>query len=383
MSEITATPITWKGRGARIAPQVRFDAHKREIVDDGWGDATTAEDTPAPPRTVVTPQTAKSIITRNDSPDIPFTQSINPYYGCEHGCIYCYARPSYAYWGLSPGIDFETKLFAKTNAAELLRKELSRPAYVVSAISIGANTDPYQPAEREWRITRQVLEVCEQFNQPVGIITKSSLIERDNDILARMAQKQLAKVFVSCASLDADLARKLEPRAAAPYRRIDTIKRLVNAGIPTGVLAAPVIPMLNDATLEEALEAAQAAGASEAGYVLLRLPHELKELFKDWLEAHFPERAAHVMSIVRQSRGGRENDSAFGSRFRGEGVFADMIAQRFKKTCARLGLNARHYALDTLQFNTVGRGGAKGSTQVSPKHASESGSGSEPQLNLF
>ena len=209
------------------------------------------------------------------------------------------------------------------------------------------------------------------------------MIERDIDILARMAQKQLAKVFVSCASLDADLARKLEPRAAAPYRRIDTIKRLVNAGIPTGVLAAPMIPMLNDATLEEALEAAQAAGASEAGYVLLRLPHELKELFKDWLEAHFPERAAHVMSIVRQSRGGRENDSAFGSRFRGEGVFADMIAQRFKKTCARLGLNARHYALDTLQFNTVGRGGAKGSAQVSPKHGSESGSGSGPQLSLF
>ncbi len=383
MSEITATPIAWKGRGARIAPQVRFDAQKREIVDDGWGEAKTAEDAPAPPRTVVTPQTAKSIITRNDSPDIPFTQSINPYYGCEHGCIYCYARPSYAYWGLSPGIDFETKLFAKTNAAELLRKELSKPAYVVSAISIGANTDPYQPAEREWRITRQVLEVCEQFNQPVGIITKSSLIERDIDILARMAQKQLAKVFVSCASLDADLARKLEPRAAAPYRRIDTIKRLVNAGIPTGVLAAPMIPMLNDATLEEALEAAQAAGASEAGYVLLRLPHELKELFKDWLEAHFPERAAHVMSIVRQSRGGRENDSAFGSRLRGEGVFADMIAQRFKKTCARLGLNARHYALDTLQFNTVGRGGAKGSAQVSPKHGSESGSGSGPQLSLF
>ena len=383
MSEITATPITWKGRGARIAPQVRFDAQKREIVDDGWGDATTAEDTPTPPRTVVTQQTAKSIITRNDSPDIPFTQSINPYYGCEHGCVYCYARPSYAYWGLSPGLDFETKLFAKTNAAELLRKELSRPAYVVSAISIGANTDPYQPVEREWRITRQVLEVCEQFNQPVGIITKSSLIERDIDILARMAQKQLAKVFVSCASLDADLARKLEPRAAAPYRRIDTIKRLVDAGVPTGVLAAPMIPMLNDATLEEALEAAQAAGASEAGYVLLRLPHELKELFKDWLEAHFPERAAHVMSIVRQSRGGRENDSAFGSRFRGEGVFADMIAQRFKKTCARLGLNARHYALDTLQFNTVGRGGAKGSAQVSTKHASESGSGSEPQLSLF
>ena len=383
MSEIAATPITWKGRGARIAPQVRFDAHKREAVDDGWGDARAGGGEPASPRTVVTPQTAKSIITRNDSPDIPFTQSINPYYGCEHGCIYCYARPSYAYWGLSPGLDFETKLFAKTNAAEVLRKELSRPAYVVSAISIGANTDPYQPAEREWRITRQVLEVCEQFDQPVGIITKSSLIERDIDILARMAQKNLVKVFVSCASLDAELARKLEPRAAAPYRRIETIKRLVEAGIPTGVLAAPMIPMLNDATLEEALEAAQAAGATEAGYVLLRLPHELKELFKDWLEAHFPERAAHVMSIVRQSRGGRENDSNFGTRFKGEGVFADMIAQRFKKTCARLGLNARHYALDTLRSKRIRPAIAIGTAKNSSIDAPENGSGSGPQMSLF
>ena len=374
MSEITTAPITWKGRGARIAPQVRFDAHRRETVDDGWNERKVDGGEPMPPRTVVTPQIAKSIITRNDSPDIPFAQSINPYYGCEHGCIYCYARPSYAYWGLSPGLDFETKLFAKTNAAELLRKELSRPAYVVSAISIGANTDPYQPIECEWKVTRSILEVCEEFNQPIGIITKSSLIERDIDILSRMAHKNLAKVFVSCASLDADLARKLEPRAAAPYRRIETIKRLVQAGIPTGILAAPMIPMLNDATLEAALEAGQAAGATEAGYVLLRLPHELKELFKDWLEAHFPERAAHVMSLVRQSRGGRENDSTFGTRMKGEGVFADMIAQRFKKTCARLGLNARHYALDTLRFTVK---------QNHPGARLENGSSGGPQLSLF
>ena len=383
MSKVTAHRITWKGRGARIAPQVRFDAQKREAVDDGWSDAREAEGAPAPPRTSVTPQTAKSIITCNDSPDIPFTQSINPYYGCEHGCIYCYARPSYAYWGLSPGLDFETKLFAKTNAADLLRRELSRPGYVVSAISIGANTDPYQPAEREWRITRQVLEVCEHFNQPLGIITKSSLIERDIDILSRMAKKQLAKVFVSCASHDAELARKLEPRAAAPYRRIEAIKRLVEAGIPTGILAAPMIPMLNDATLEAALEAAQSAGATEAGYVLLRLPHELKELFKDWLDAHFPERAAHVMSLVRQSRGGRENDSTFGSRFRGEGVFADMIAQRFKKTCLRLGLNARHYALDTLRFNRVGAVSPISVAKNLSGAAPENGSGQGPQMSLF
>lgn len=419
MSELTEpalplkpAPVTWKGRGARIAPQVRFDALKRETVDDGWqvsardahagvadsaaeagpaDGADHADSSPAPPRTVVTPQTAKSIITRNNSPDIPFTQSINPYYGCEHGCIYCYARPSYAYWGLSPGLDFETKLFAKTNAADLLRRELSRPGYVVSPISIGANTDPYQPVERDYKITRAILEVCEEFNQPVGLITKSSLIERDIDILARMAQKNLAKVFVSCASLDADLARTLEPRAAAPWRRIETIKRLAEAGIPVGILAAPMIPMLNDATLEAALEAAHAAGAREAGYVLLRLPHELKELFKDWLDAHFPERAAHVMSLVRQSRGGRENDSTFGSRMKGEGVFADMIAQRFKKACARLGLNGRHYALDTLRFGpplngVTHRVVGSGLTQAAVNPAAcapESGSGGGSQMALF
>ena len=405
---LTQSPVTWKGRGARIAPQVRFDALKRETVDDGWSgyepDAAACGDgaggsTPAPPRTVVTPQTAKSIITRNNSPDIPFTQSINPYYGCEHGCIYCYARPSYAYWGLSPGLDFETKLFAKTNAADLLRRELSRPGYVVSPISLGANTDPYQPVERDYKITRGILEVCEEFGQPVGIITKSSLVERDIDILARMARHNLVKVFVSCASLDAALARTLEPRAAAPYRRIETIKRLAAAGIPVGVLAAPMIPMLNDATLEDALEAAHAAGAREAGYVLLRLPHEVKDLFKDWLDAHFPERAAHVMSLVRQSRGGRENDSTFGSRMKGEGVFADMIAQRFKKTCVRLGLNARDYALDVLRFappsSAVARGAVPGAVQGAVRGTMqrtkagaagsrpENGSGSGPQMDLF
>ena len=419
---LTVSPITWKGRGARIAPQVRFDALKREAVDDGWGGSASATaaagsdgdgdgtggNTPAPPRTVVTPQTAKSIITRNHSPDIPFTQSINAYYGCEHGCIYCYARPSYAYWGLSPGLDFETKLFAKTNAAALLRRELARSGYVVSPISLGANTDPYQPVERDYKITRSILEVCEEFNQPVGIITKSSLVERDIDILARMARHHLAKVFVSCASLDADLARTLEPRAAAPYRRIETIKRLAGAGVPVGILAAPVIPMLNDATLEAALEAAHAAGAREAGYVLLRLPHELKDLFKDWLDAHFPARAAHVMSLVRQSRGGRENDSTFGNRMKGEGVFADMIAQRFKKACARLGLNARDYALDVLRFappaSAVARGVVQGvpetrraarlaagratvkgaaDAKLSAGSKAENGSGSGPQMSLF
>ena len=366
--------IIWKGRGTSMAPQVRFDALRREAVDDGWEQPDQEGREVPVPRTSVTAQTAKSIITRNDSPDIPFTQSINPYYGCEHGCIYCYARPSYAYWGLSPGLDFETKLFAKTNAAELLRKELSRAAYQVSPISIGANTDPYQPIERDWKVTRSILEVCEEFGQPVGIITKSSLIERDIDILSRMARDGLAKVFISCASLDAGLARTLEPRAAAPYRRIETIRRLSEAGIPTGILAAPMIPMLNDASLEDALEAGHAAGAREAGYVLLRLSHELRELFKDWLATHHPERAEHVMSIVRQSRGGRENDSNFGARMRGQGIFADMIAQRFKKACARLGLNGRHYALDTLRFRRP-----KNLNDSAVENSSRSG----PQLSLF
>ena len=372
---------------------MRFDGLKREAVDDGWTEskqaAIAAGDVPLAPPTTVTVQLAKSIISRNDSPDLPFSQSINPYYGCEHGCSYCYARPSYAYWGLSPGLDFETKLFAKPNAAELLRKELSRPGYQCSSISLGANTDPYQPAEREWKITRSILEVCAEFNQPVGIVTKNALVERDIDILAAMAGKGLAKVFISCASLDADLARKLEPRASAPYRRIEAIKRLAEAGIPVGVITAPVIPMINDSGLEAALTAAHQAGATEASYVLIRLAHELKELFKDWLATHFPERAEHVMSLIRQSRGGRENAPRFGHRMKGEGAFADLIALRFKNTCKRLGLNGRRldgqmmderglserrYRLDTSKFCV-------------PKNLSggtaKNGSGSGPQLQLF
>ena len=367
--------VVWKGRGASLAPQVRFDALKREAADDGWPEAGSATgEAPLAPATTVTAQLAKSIISRNDSPDLPFSQSINPYYGCEHGCSYCYARPSYAYWGLSPGLDFETKLFAKPNAADLLRKELSRTGYQCSPISLGANTDPYQPAEREWKITRSILEVCLEFNQPVGIVTKNALVERDIDILAALAEKGLAKVFLSCASLDADLARKLEPRASAPYRRIEAIRRLTGAGIPTGVLTAPVIPMINDKDLEAALTAAHQAGATEANYVLIRLAHELKELFKDWLATHFPERAEHVMSLIRQSRGGRENDSRFGHRMKGEGAFADLIAQRFKKTCRRLGLNQCHYRLDTSAFKVP---------QKPSDDTAKSGSHSTCQLSLF
>ena len=373
-----------KGRGAQFSPLVRFDAHSREQVDDGWGSLedpeVRGEDKPAAPVTTVTAQLAKSIISRNQSPDIPFNQSINPYYGCEHGCVYCYARPSYAYWGLSPGLDFETKLFAKSNAAELLRAELSRPSYVCESISIGANTDPYQPVERDWKITRSVLEVCAEFGQPVGLITKSSLIERDIDILGPMAARGLVKVFVSCASLDADLTRKLEPRAAAPYRRIETIRRLAGAGIPVGVLTAPMIPMINDSGLEAALAAAHEAGATEAGYVLLRLSHELKDLFKDWLAHHFPERAEHVMSLIRQSRGGRENDTTFGTRMKGEGLFADMIGQRFRKTCAKLGLNARNYQLDLSQFRAPA--GARAPAKAAAKAVAKAVAPT-PQLSLF
>ena len=381
---VAGTPLrhhpVWKGRGAALSPQVRFDALKRETVDDGWHEAQSAERAEkvlAAPATTVTVQLAKSILSHNTSPDLPFSQSINPYYGCEHGCSYCYARPSYAYWGLSPGLDFETKLFAKPNAAELLAKELSRPGYQCSTINIGANTDPYQPAEREWKITRAVLEVCAAFNQPVGIITKNALVERDIDILAAMAAKGLVKVFISCASLDAQLARKLEPRASAPYRRIEAVKRLSAAGIPTGVLVAPVIPMINDKDLEAALTAAHEAGATEAYYTLIRLAHELKTLFRDWLEIHFPQRAGHVMSLIRQSHGGRDNDPRFGHRMRGDGAFADLIALRFKKTCKRLGLNQRRFALDTSAFQVPEN--ATTTTDTPAKNGSQSRS----QLSLF
>ena len=360
---------TIKGRGAQIAPQVRFDALKREGVDDGWTEPLAEGEEAPPPRTTVTVQTAKSIISRNDSPDIGFSLSINPYYGCEHGCIYCYARPSYAYWGLSPGLDFETKLFAKVNAAELLVKELSKPSYKCELIAIGSNTDCYQPIEREWKLTRSILEICAEFKQPVGLITKSALVERDIDILAPMAAQGLVKVFVSCASLDGELVRKLEPRAAAPYRRIETMRKLSEAGIPVGILVAPLIPMLNDSDIEAVLEAAWEAGAREASYTLVRLPHELRELFKDWLVKYFPMRAEHVMSIIRQSRGGRENDPEFGSRMKGEGVFAELIKQRFTKACERFGFNERKYPTNTALFDVPQR------LRPAPK--------TSPQLALF
>lgn len=337
-----------RGRGATFNPEGRFESEAREAFDDGWGDL--AEE-PRQAPTTVTAEVARSIISRNDSPDIPFSQSINPYRGCEHGCIYCYARPTHAYLNLSPGLDFETRLFAKVNAAELLRAELARPGYLCQPIALGANTDPYQPAERAWRLTRQVLEVLAEYDHPVTITTKAALVERDLDLLAPMAGKNLARVFLSVATLDHELARRLEPRASAPRRRIETMRRLAQAGVPVGVVAAPVIPFLTDPQLEAVLEAAREAGARDAGYVLLRLPHEVRDLFKAWLEHHYPLKADHVMSLVRQMRGGAENDPDFGSRMTGRGVFAELIARRFRVVCGRLGLNpGRDSGLDCGRF---------------------------------
>jgi len=340
---------TIKGRGAADNPRERFEAYTREREPVDFPD----EDAAPSPRTVITLQQAKSIISRNESPDVPFSQSINPYQGCEHGCIYCYARPTHAYLGLSPGLDFETKLFGKQNAADLLRKELSKPGYRCELIALGANTDPYQPVEREYRITRGILEVLAEFHHPVGIVTKSSLVERDIDILSDMAKENLAHVFVSITTLDADLARAMEPRAVAPYRRIETLRRLSEAGIPCGVLMAPVIPFVNDKDLEAVLEAAAEAGATMAGYVMLRLPLEVKTLFRDWLERHVPLRARHVMSCVRDLREGRENDSEFGARMRGKGQFAALIKRRFAIACKRFELsNGERFVLDTSRFRS-------------------------------
>jgi DNA repair photolyase len=334
-----------KGRGAADNPRGRFEKLEREH------DRDSQDHIESHPQTVITLQQARSIISRNDSPDLPFNQSINPYQGCEHGCIYCYARPSHAYLGLSPGLDFETKIFAKENAAELLRKELSRPDYRCELISLGANTDPYQPAERKQRITRGILEVLWEFRHPVGIVTKGSLIERDLDLLEPMAAEGLVQVFVSIGTLDGEIARTLEPRASAPYRRVETVRRLAARGVPCGVFVAPIVPFLNDKDMEAVLEAVAEAGARWASFTLLRLPWEVKDLFKDWLEQHYPLKAAHVMARIRDMRGGRENDPEFGSRMRGEGEYAELLRNRFEVACRRLKLNAdKCYYVRTERF---------------------------------
>lgn len=336
-----------KGRGATLQIEGRFESVARERIDDGWGTA----DEPLPPlRTTVTVEQAKSVLQRQDSPDLPYEYSLNAYRGCEHGCIYCYARPSHAYLNLSPGLDFETRLFAKPDAAKLLRKELAKPSYQCSPIALGSNTDPYQPIEREWKITRQILEVLAECKHPLSIVTKSALIERDLDLLVQLARDDLVQVFISVTTLDAEIARKLEPRASSPRRRLQAIQRLNEAGVPCGVFVAPVIPFLTDSELESILQTAHEHGARSAFYALLRLPYELKDLFKDWLDTHYPLKVEHVMSRLREMRGGRENDSEFGSRFVGNGLFAQLLSKRFRLACERLGFNQEDGALDTSKF---------------------------------
>jgi DNA repair photolyase len=333
----TPTPPR-KGRGATFDPANRYRRDTRAPYDDGWSGTDDAAGEPNRPRTTVTVVPARSIIARNDSPDIPFDRSINPYQGCEHGCIYCFARPTHAYHDLSPGLEFETRILAKPNAAELLRSELARPGYRCAPIALGTNTDPYQPAERTWKITRSVLEVLVECHHPYTIVTKSAMIERDIDLIAPMAARNMARAAISITTLDRELARRLEPRAAAPQRRLETIRALADAGIPCGVMVAPVIPQLNDRDLEAILAAAAAHGATSAGWIMLRLPLEVAPLFRAWLDAHYPLRAAHVMSVVQQVRGGRDYDSAFGTRMRGSGEYARLIERRFEIACRRLGL---------------------------------------------
>ena len=354
-----------RGRGATFNPDNRFRDATRVAVDDGWAHEDPEIGEPSRQvRTTVAIQVSRTAITRNRSPDIPFTQSINPYQGCEHGCIYCFARPTHAFLDLSPGLDFETKLFAKPDAPRLLREELAKPGYVCDPIALGTNTDPYQPIEREWKITRQLLEILAEHEHPFSIVTKNALIERDLDILAPMAAKGMARASLSVTTLDAELARKLEPRASAPARRLQAVRALADAGVPTGVMVAPIIPQLNDRDLEAILEAAAAAGATGAGWVMLRLPLEVAPLFRDWLLTHYPDRAAHVMSLVQNLRGGKDYRAEWGTRMRGTGVFADIIEKRFEVACRRFGLNEEgaRVKLDASRFRPPARdGGRQGS----------------------
>ena len=354
-------PEIHKGRGALTNPEGRFESIRKLAEGDGWDTPVEAEDELPPLKTELKPDPSRSIISRNDSPDIPFSQSINPYKGCEHGCIYCYARPSHAYLNLSPGLDFETKIFYKADAAALLDQELRKPGYRVSTMMLGANTDPYQPAERKLKVTRGILEVLQRFRHPVGLITKSALITRDLDLLTELARERLVTVMVSITTLDEALKRSLEPRTASPWARLKVVETLAKAGVPVGVMTAPIIPMINDAEMERILELAAGAGACGAGYVLLRLPYELKDLFKEWLTAHYPLKAEHVMSLVRQSRGGEEYQSEFGTRMRGTGKYAELIAQRFALACKRHGLGlGRRMGVDPSRFRVPPEGGQLG-----------------------
>ncbi len=337
-----------KGRGATINIEGRFEVWNRESSDDGW--FQDPGDEPARVKTVISIEHAKSVISRHNSPDVGFAQSINPYRGCAHGCPWCFARPSHAYLGLSPGIDFETRLFAKVNAADRLREELAKPGYKCDVLTIGVNTDAYQPIERQYKITRSILEVASQTNHPVSLITKSALIERDIDLLAPMARKKLVVATLSVTTLDHSISMKMEPRTSAPARRLLAIKRLTDAGIPVNVNIAPVIPFLTDSELEAIMEAAAGAGAVSAGYVLVRLPWEVKPIFKEWLETHYPMKAEHVMSRIRDMRDGRENDPEFGTRMVGKGTLAELLSQRFRKAVKRFGLDRDVHDMDCSLF---------------------------------
>jgi DNA repair photolyase len=340
-----------RGRGAVSNTSGRYEPLARVAFDDGW---QSLEELP-PFKTYVQEERARKIITRNDSPDIGFDRSINPYRGCEHGCIYCFARPTHAYQGLSPGLDFESKLFVKPDAPELLARELAAPGYEPRMIAMGTNTDPYQPIERKWQVTRRILEVLRDTNHPVGIVTKSALVMRDIDILSAMAAKGLAKVALSVTTLDPRLARVMEPRAAAPSKRLEALRALSKAGIPTAVLVAPIVPAINDSEIERILDAAANAGVTQAGYVILRMPFEIKDLFREWLHEHFPDKAKHVISLVRDLHGGKDYDSTWGKRQRGDGPYAWSIGRRFELACRRLGLNGRRTRMTTALFTPPSR----------------------------
>ncbi|MEQ9179299.1 MAG: PA0069 family radical SAM protein [Nitratireductor sp.] len=342
-----------RGRAAGINPSGRFEPLRREVFDDGW---ETLEELP-PFKTEVQVEKPRSVITRNTSPDISFDRSINPYRGCEHGCVYCFARPTHAFMGLSAGLEFESRLFANPDAAKLLEREFSREGYEPKTIAIGTNTDPYQPVERQWRIMREILEVLDAHNHPVGIVTKSALVMRDSDILARMAARGLAKVAFSVTTLDRRLARTMEPRAATPTRRLEAMKALSQAGIPVSVMAAPLIPGLSDHEVERILESAHAAGAREAGYIILRLPLEVSPIFKDWLLRHYPDRYRHVMALIRSMRDGKDYDASWGKRMRGTGPYAWQIGRRFEIAARRIGFNRARLALRTDLFKPPPRAG--------------------------
>lgn len=366
-----AAPAALRGRGAVTNVRHRFQRDDRVQVDDGWSSSGLPADfvdavpdispkvipilpdarvAPAAPKTTVTAEQARKILSRNDSPDIPFDVAVNPYRGCEHGCVYCYARPTHSYLGYSPGLDFETRLVAKANAVEALRAEISRPGYKPSPINIGSATDAYQPIERDWRLTRGMLELMLETRHPVTIVTKNALVARDLDLLAALAEQKLVVVYMSITTLDAGMARTLEPRAAAPWRRLEAVRNLTAAGVPVGVLVAPVIPFINDDAMEHILQESKAAGAHYASYTVIRLPWEVKTLFEDWLNAHYPDRAQRVLHRIEDLRNGRRNDPNFGSRMRGTGIWADLLRQRFAVATRKLGLNRHRLLLDSDRF---------------------------------